>query len=290
MPIPPKPPWHSTPTAIELLPTAVPNCTSLITSPTDNCKNKPTENCKNTSKDNIENDRPDDDDDDDDVDCFPRQEKQPVLLQQDTSPTAPTATDTSPSLIEFPTDKPTDTTDSDNNNNIQRATQNNNNRPDDDNDNAAECSPWQDKQPMFPQDIPTPPQETNPDDDDNDNDSTIIHNNRCYANSDYDDNEADDTYYTLDDNSFDYATGIDDYATGNDGYDYDGGWYDDDNDNDYYYNNNNTPNIIFDMHGNQFTIVENDNMAPYDEKPYNPPSRTTTNKRHPRRMHHRQFY
>ena len=142
-PIQPKPPWYSTPTAIVSLPTAVPNCTSLIESPTDT---PATEIRKNKSTDKIENnnDRPDDDDDDD-VDCFPRQEKQPVLLQQDTSPTAPTATDTSPSLIEFPTDKPTDTTDSDNNNNIQRATQNNNNRPDDDNDNAAECSPWQDK-------------------------------------------------------------------------------------------------------------------------------------------------
>ena len=140
---------------------------------------------------------------------------------------------------------------------------------------------------MFPQDIPTPPQETNPDDDDDDNDSTIIHNNRCYANSDYDDNEADDTYYTLDDNSFDYATGIDDYATGNDGYDYDGGWYDDDDNDCYTYCSsnkdnyyNNTPNIIFDIHGNQFTIDDNDNVV------HDPPSRTTTNKCHPCRMHH----
>ena len=75
MPIPPKPPWHSTSTAIVSLPTAVPiSCDSLIESPTDT---PATENCKNTPYDNIENkiknnnnDRPDDDDDDD-VDCFP---------------------------------------------------------------------------------------------------------------------------------------------------------------------------------------------------------------------------
>ena len=34
------------------------------------------------------------------------------------------------------------------------------------------------------------------------------------------------------------------------------------------YNNNNTPNILFDMHGNQFSIDDkNDNMFPYDDKP-----------------------
>ena len=60
MPIPPKPPWHSTPTATEPLPIAVPNCKSY-----DNIENK--------SNDDIENDRPspDDDNDNDDVDCFP---------------------------------------------------------------------------------------------------------------------------------------------------------------------------------------------------------------------------
>ena len=51
--------------------------------------------------------RPDDDDNnnnnnDDDVDCFPRQDKQPVL-QQDVS-NEPTANDPSPSLIESSTD------------------------------------------------------------------------------------------------------------------------------------------------------------------------------------------
>ena len=35
MPIPPKPPWYSTQTAIESLPAAVSNCHSLIESPTD---------------------------------------------------------------------------------------------------------------------------------------------------------------------------------------------------------------------------------------------------------------
>ena len=39
--------------------------------------------------------------DDNDVDCFPRQDKQPALQQQDISPT-----DTLPSLIESPTDTP----------------------------------------------------------------------------------------------------------------------------------------------------------------------------------------
>ena len=104
--------------------------------------------------------RPDgDNDNDNDVDCFPRQDKQPVLPQPDISPTAPTANNTPPSLIESSTD--------------------------------------------------------NPDDDDDDDDSMIIHDNRCYYNSDYDDDAADGTY-TLD-NSFDSATGIDDSATGNDG-------------------------------------------------------------------------
>ena len=53
----------------------------------------------------------------DDVDCFPRQDKQPVLQQQDISPTAPTANNTSPSLIESSTDKRTAPMNTDNNNN-----------------------------------------------------------------------------------------------------------------------------------------------------------------------------
>ena len=138
------------------------------------------------------------------------------------------------------------------------------------------------KQLVLPQDITTPPHETNPDDDDDDS------TNRYYYNSNYDDDEADDLY-TLDNNSFDYvyATGIDNYTTGNDGYDYDGGWYDDDDNDCYTYCSsnkdnyyNNTPNIIFDIHGNQFTIDDNDNVV------HDPPSRTTTNKCHPCRMHH----
>ena len=115
MPIPPKPPWHSTPTAIVPLPTVVPiSCNSLIESPTDTCQKKPYDNIENN------NDRPDDDDDD--VDCFPRQDKQPVL-PQDISPTAPTTADannTSPSLIETPT-APMNT-DNNNNNNLRRTT------------------------------------------------------------------------------------------------------------------------------------------------------------------------
>ena len=86
-------------------PTANNTSPSLIESSPDT---PATDTRKNKSYDNIENnnDRPDDDDDDDDddVDCFPRQDKQPVL-PQDISPTAPTATatanNTSPSLIEM---------------------------------------------------------------------------------------------------------------------------------------------------------------------------------------------
>ena len=95
---PTAPPWYSTPTAIASLPTAVPiSCNSLIESPTDT---PATENRQNKSNNN-NNDRPDDDNDndDDDVDCFPRQDKQPVL-PQGISSTAPTGNNTSPSLIE----------------------------------------------------------------------------------------------------------------------------------------------------------------------------------------------
>ena len=82
MPIPPKSPWQSTSTAIESLPTAVPNCNSPIESPTDT---PATENCKNKSYDNIENDRPADDNDND-VDCFSWQDKQHVLPQDIMTP------------------------------------------------------------------------------------------------------------------------------------------------------------------------------------------------------------
>ena len=100
-PIPPKPPWYSAPTAIASLPT------SLIESPMDT---PATENCKNTSYDKIKNnnnDRPDDDDDD--VDCFPRQDKQPVLPQD----ISPTDTPHPSCLIETTTDTSLDTTNND---------------------------------------------------------------------------------------------------------------------------------------------------------------------------------
>ena len=140
MPIPPKPPWYSTPTAIVSLPTAAPNCNSLIESPTDT---PATENRKNKSNNN-NNDRPDDDDDNnDDVDCFPRQDKQPVL-PQDISPT-----DTLPSLIESTTDTPTAPMNFENNNN------NNNNDPSDDDDNDNDdCFPSQATLPVLQQDTP----------------------------------------------------------------------------------------------------------------------------------------
>ena len=138
MPIPPKPPWHSPPTAFVFLPTAVPDCNSLIESPTDT-----PHNIENKIKNN-NNDRPDDHDDDD-VDCFPRQDKQPVL-PQNISPNA-NANSTSPSLIESTTDTPTAPMNPNNNNN--------NDRPDDDNNNDVDCFPRQDKQPVLPQDIST---------------------------------------------------------------------------------------------------------------------------------------
>ena len=107
----------------DIPPNAAPALPSLIESPTDN---PATENRQNKSYDKIKNnnnDRPDDDNDD--VDCFPRQDKQPVL-PQDLSYTAPTANansnNTSPSLIESPMDTPTAPMNTDNNNNIRRAT------------------------------------------------------------------------------------------------------------------------------------------------------------------------
>ena len=76
MPIPPKPSWHSIPTAIDSLPTGPSRNTfleSATNTPTTNCKDKPYDN-------NIENDRPDNDNNNnDDVDCFLQQDKQPML-------------------------------------------------------------------------------------------------------------------------------------------------------------------------------------------------------------------
>ena len=188
MPIPPKPPWHSTPTAIESLPVAASNCNSLIESPTDTLA---TENCKNKSYDNIiENDRPDDDNDNtnnDDVDCFPWQDKQPVIPQQHISPTAPIANTTPPSLIASPMEKSTDTTDTDNMN-----TDNNNNTNNDTSGTRTTptrtkqityqgfgpkqiyydvaCFHQHDKQPMLPQDADNNDNDNDNDDDDDDDD------------------------------------------------------------------------------------------------------------------------
>ena len=114
-------------------------------------------------------------------------------------------------------------------------------------------------------------------------DSTIIHDNRCYDNSDYnddddDDDDDDDTYgnyseddeynYNYDDYKFDYNNPLDadDGTDDNDDDDDDDDSYSycSSDDDDYY---NHTPNVIFDMHGNQFTIDKNANMIPYDDKP-----------------------
>ena len=83
-------------------------------------------------------------DNDDDVDCFPRQDKQPVL-PQDISPTT-NANNTSPSFIESPTDTPATE------NRKNKSNKNNNDYPDDDDDDV-DCFPRQDKQPVLPQDI-----------------------------------------------------------------------------------------------------------------------------------------
>ena len=279
------PPWYSTPTAIVSLPTAAPNSNSLIKSPTDT---PATENRKRNKIKNNNNDRPDDDDDDD-VDCFPRQDKQPVQ-PQDISPTAPTANNTSPSLIESFPDKSTDSTDTDNNNNH--------------NNNIRRATPARTKQSAYrgfgPKPIhvwngesyqkATSPahaqlirnyrqilQFSSPDEDDDadadttdhnnnnngerPNDDTIIHDNRYYDDCDDDDEDSDNNTY---DDAFNSLDEFDNYTQDDDDDDDD----DDDSytycssdDDDYY---DNAPNVLFDMHGNQFTI---DKMVPYDDKP-----------------------
>ena len=132
--------------------------------------------------------------------------------QQDippTAPTAPTATDTSPSLIEPPTAISTDT---DNTNN------NNDNDPPDD------------------------------DDDDNDDDT--------YGNYAYDSLDEYNDYAYDDDDDDDENDDDDSFASSS-------------SDEDEYSHHNNTPNVIFDMHGNQFNIDANDvlSYADDDDKP-----------------------
>ena len=170
MPIPPKPPWYSTPTAIVPLPTTAPNCNSPIESPTDT---PATENCKHKSYDNIENnnDCPDDDDDDD-VDCFHRQDKQPVL-PQDILPTAPIANNNPPSLIDSPMDTSTHTI---------TYTYNNKN---DDNDDDGDSTVIHHNQYY--------------DNDDDDDDDTFFPTHSEYGeydyNDDFDDDDDDDDSY-----------------------------------------------------------------------------------------------
>ena len=72
-----------------------------------------------------------------DVDCFPRQDKQPVFPQQDISPT-----DTLPSLIESTTDTPTDSTDNKNKNDPSG--------DDDNDDDDVNCFLRQDRQDTQP--------------------------------------------------------------------------------------------------------------------------------------------
>ena len=129
MPIQAQPPWYSTPTAIAPLPTTVPiSCNSLIDSSLDT---PATVNCKNKSYDNIEIDCPDDDNNNKDVDCFPRQDKQPVLPKD-------ISTDTLPSLIECPMDKST--------NPMNTNTNNNDSSDDDDDDDDDNSTVIQDNQ------------------------------------------------------------------------------------------------------------------------------------------------
>jgi len=60
-------------------------------------------------------------------------------------------------------------------------------------------------------------------------------------------------------------------------------------DKDEYNQYNNTLNIIYDMHGNQFYIDNNDNVIPYkyNDTSIDYPSCTTTNQCHPLRPHYR---
>ena len=279
MPIPPKPPWYSTPTAIVPLPTAVPiSCNSLIEFPTDTRKNKSYDNIENNN-----NDRPDDDNDNDtDVDCFP-------------TPTAiaplPTAVPNCNSLIESPTDTPA-TENRKNSSGIE------NNRPNDDNNNNdddVDCFPRQDKQPVFPQqDISptaptannTPPsliessmdKSTNPTDTDNNNNNSNndppritrtvyrgsapkpIYDVACFHRHDKkqptDDDDDDDTYG---DSAYD---AYDDLAYDDDDDDDDNDSYESSSSDEDYYN---YANVIIDMYGNTLTIDDNDNIIPHDD-------------------------
>ena len=169
------PPWYSTPTAIAPLPTAVPiSCNSLTESSTDT---PATENRTNKSN-NIDNDCPDDDDDDD-VDCFPRQDKQPVL-PQDISPT-----DTLPSLIESTTDTPTAPMNLVNNND-------NNDPSDDDDDDDDDSTVLHDNRYY----------------DDDDDDDT--YGEYAYDAHAYDDDDDDDDSYasSSSEEGYDYNTNI----------------------------------------------------------------------------------
>ena len=96
-----------------------------------------------------------------------------------------------------------------------------------------------------------------------------MHGNRYYDNVNYDDD--DDDSYALDDNFFDYTTGID-------GYDYNDEYYDDDGDDDDSSSSSDkdcapyNTDVIFDMYGNVFTIDNDENVILYedgddDEKP-----------------------
>ena len=87
-------------------------------------------------------------------------------------------------------------------------------------------------------------------DHDDDNDTCLAHSNDADYNYDYNDylnadaNDDDDD----DDNSYaSYSISSEDEFN--------------------FYNNTPNPNVIFDMHGSQFTIDNNDNVVPYDNKP-----------------------
>ena len=98
---------------------------SLIESTTDTptAPMNPENNNNNDRPDDDNNNSPDDDNDNDDVDCFPRQDKQPVIPSQDIPPTAPTANNTPPSFIEsFPDTRPAPMNTDNNNNNNRRRT------------------------------------------------------------------------------------------------------------------------------------------------------------------------
>ena len=237
----------------------VPHRNTLLASATDTSA---TVNQKNKSYDNIENDRPNDDDDDNDDNCFPCQATQP-MLQQDTHQEQPWYSFSLPAITHNPTQAPRKRT-TKRTCTKQSAYDNiENNHPDDDNNNDVDCFPWQNKQPVLPQDIsPTAltANNTSPSFIESSTDkSTDPMNNNNNNNDPSKDNDDDDDSTAIHDNRY--------YEYGE--YDYNDDYNDDDlyascSSEEDHYDSCNNPNLIIDMYGNAFKIDENDAAVPCD--------------------------